>query len=82
MSSILFSSTGSQMSNKRRQFVHSGHFAAEVEVNPIPDDGSWGPYLTKDDALKLNRVRLALKRGDIEAASRDARVFELLPISA
>jgi hypothetical protein len=34
------------------------------------------------DVLKLDRVRLALRRGDIDAAGREARVFRLLPVSA
>ncbi len=41
-----------------------------------------GPYLSLSDALKLERVEDALKAGDLIAASREAKVFELLPISA
>jgi hypothetical protein len=70
------------MSRKSVRFVHANKYAAEVEVDLIPDDGAWGPYISKDDALKLDRVRTALKRGDIAAASREARVYELLPVSA
>lgn len=70
------------MSRKSVRFVHADKYAAEVEVDLIPDDGAWGPYISKDDAMKLDRVRTALKRGDIAAASREARVYELLPVSA
>lgn len=35
-----------------------------------------------DDALKLERVQAALERGEIAAAAREAKVFELLPVSA
>lgn len=70
------------MSRKSVRFVHAEKYAAEVEVDLIPDDGAWGPYISKDDALKLDRVRSALKRGDVAAASREARVYELLPVSA
>ena len=70
------------MSRKTTRFVHADRYAAEVEVELIPDDGAWGPYLSKDDALKLDRVRMALKRGDLATASREAKVFELMPISA
>ena len=62
--------------------VRVGNFLAEVKVDLIPDDGAWGPYLSADDAMKLDRVRQALKRGDIAAASQDAQVFEVLPLSA
>lgn len=64
------------------RFVHSGRYAAEVQVELIPDDNAWGPYLSLSDALKLERVEDALRAGDLIAASREAKVFELLPISA
>ena len=70
------------MTRKTVRFVHTDKYAAEVEIQLIPDDGAWGPYISKEDALKLDRVRSLLKRGDIAAASREARVFELMPISA
>jgi hypothetical protein len=71
-----------EMTRRSTRVVHAGKYAAEVEIDTIPDDGAWGPYLSMDDALKLDRVRSALQRGDIAAASRDARVFELMPLSA
>ena len=70
------------MNRKAVRFVHADKYAAEVEVELLPDDEAWGPYLSADDALKLDRVRSALKRGDIASASREARVFELMPLSA
>jgi len=70
------------MNRRAFRFVHTDKYAAEVEVELIPDDDAWGPYLSKEDALKLDRVRSALKRGDIAAASREARVFQLMPLSA
>ena len=70
------------MNRRAFRFVHTDKYAAEVEVELIPDDGAWGPYMSREDALKLDRVRSALKRGDIAAASREARVFQLMPLSA
>lgn len=70
------------MSRRSIRYVHAEKYAAEVEVELVPDDGAWGPYLSKDDALKLDRVRSALKRGDVAAASREAKVFQLMPVSA
>ena len=69
------------MSRKSTRFVHAGNYAAEVEIELIADDGAWGPYLSREDALKLDRVRSALRRGDVIAA-REARVFELMPLPA
>ncbi|MEQ1939870.1 hypothetical protein ABMA46_16610 [Mesorhizobium sp. CN5-321] len=70
------------MNRKSLRFVHTDKYAAEVEVELSPDDDAWGPYLSKDDALKLDRVRAALKRGDLASASHEARVFRLMPLSA
>ena len=69
--------------NKRHhtKLVREGQFAAEVEVELIEAGDGWSPYLSLDDAHKLDEVREALRRGDISAASRLARVYSLTPIS-
>lgn len=70
--------------NKRRhtKLVREGSYAAEVEVELIDTGDGWSPYLSLDDARKLDEVREALRRGDIQTASRSARVFNLTPIKA
>ena len=68
------------MTGKTIRFIHADNYAAEVEIDLTPDDDGWGPYISKDDALKLDRVRQFLKRGDLAAASREAKVFELKPL--
>jgi hypothetical protein len=70
--------------NKRRhtKLVREGQYVAEVEVELIEAEDDWSPYLSLDDAHKLDDVREALRRADIPAASRLARVFNLTPISA
>ena len=70
--------------NKRRhtKLVREGAYAAEVEVELIEAEGGWAPYLSLDDAHKLDEVREALRRGDIRTASRLARVFSLTPLSS
>jgi hypothetical protein len=52
-----------------------------VDVDLIDEGNGWSPYLSPDDARKLDEVREALRRGDIEAASRRGRVFSLTPVS-
>jgi len=79
---IGFLEKGTEMSRKVVRFVHADEYAAEVDVELISDDDAWGPYMSMEDALKLDRVLLALRRGDIAAAGREARVFRLLPVSA
>ena len=66
-----------------RRFVHEGAFAAEVNVELVESDGGWTPYLSVDDAYKLDDVRDALRAGDIERASRLARhIYRLTPVDA
>ena len=66
---------------RRTKLVHEGKYVAEVDVELIETDEGWSPYLSLEDAYKLDDVRDALRRGDIEAATRLARVFELTPVS-
>lgn len=61
--------------------LHEGRYAAEVQVELIETDGGWSPYYSPDDVRKLERVRNALRSGDVSAAAKDARVFELLPLA-
>jgi len=68
---------------KRRhtKFVHEGQYVAEVEVELIETDEGWSPYLSLEDAYKLDDVRAALRRGDVKSAARLSRVFSLTPVS-
>ncbi len=62
------------------KLVHEGQYAAEVDVQLIDADEGWSPYLSLEDAEKLDEVRKALLRGDIKRAAELARVFELTPV--
>ena len=68
---------------KRRhaKLVHEGQYVAEVEVDLIETDEGWSPYLSLDDAYKLDDVRAALRRGDLKTATRLSRVFSLTPVA-
>jgi len=67
---------------KHTKFLHDGEYAALVDVELICTDDRWSPYLSLDDAQKLDDVRAALSRGDIKKAGKFARVFMLMPIAA
>jgi hypothetical protein len=69
------------MGRRLKELIHEGDYAAEVEVELIESDGGWSPYFSLEDAQKLDAVREALRRGDLEAASKVARVFRLTPAS-
>ncbi len=62
--------------------IIQGKYVAEVFIDLVEGDTEWAPYVSEQDVLKLDRVRLALRRGDIAAAAGEARVFELTPVSA
>lgn len=63
------------------KLVHEGQYAAEVDVELIETENDWSPCLSLDDAYKLDDVRMALRRGDVQRAARLARVFSLIPVS-
>jgi hypothetical protein len=70
------------MTRKSIKLIHEGKYAAEVPVELIEDDTAWSPYLSPEDVQKLDAVRLSLRAGDVAAASKHGRVFELTPLAA
>lgn len=62
------------------KLVHEGEYVAEIDVALIVTTDEWSPYLSLQDAYKLDDARLALRRGDIEAASKLGRVYRLTPV--
>ncbi|MFQ5423484.1 MAG: hypothetical protein ACE5F9_05825 [Phycisphaerae bacterium] len=66
---------------KHTKLIHEGDYVAEVEVELIDTDGGWGPYLSLEDVDKLDRLRDALRQGDLAGALKCARVYRLTPIT-
>ena len=66
----------------RTKLIHEGKYAAEVRVVLTETDDEWSPYLSVEDAYRLDDVREALRRGDVPAATRHARIFTLTPVAA
>ena len=66
---------------RRTKLVRAGPYAAEVEVDLIEEQDGWSLYLSAEDARKLDTVREVLRRGDVVAASRHARVYSLTPVT-
>ena len=62
--------------------VQEGDYLAQVDVNLVVTDDAWSPYLSAEDARKLDAVRRALQRGDVAGAARQSRVFRLTPVNA
>ena len=70
------------MSTRRRtKYVLEGLYAAAVDVDWIESEMSWSPYLSLDDAQKLDEVREALRRGDLTRATQLGRVYQLTPVA-
>ena len=65
---------------RKTKFIHESRYVAEVEVDVIEDETSWSPYLSLEDAQRLDQVRDALRSGDIKAAARVGRVYTLEPV--
>jgi hypothetical protein len=63
------------------KLVHEGDYVAEIDVKLIYTDEGWSPYLSLDDAQKLDDVREALRKGDLKTASQQARVYSLTRIA-
>jgi hypothetical protein len=66
---------------KHTKLVHEGKYVAEVDIELIDTPEGWSPYLTLEDAYKLDDVREALRKGDLDAASRLARLYTLTPVA-
>ena len=64
--------------------IHEGKYIAEVEVELInTTDDNWAPYLSLDDALKIDTIREALRNGNITEAKESAnRLYVLSAVAA
>ena len=65
-----------------KKLVHEGEYIAEIDVELIYTDEGWSPYLSLDDAQRLDDVREFLRSGDVKAAGKLARVFMLTPVAS
>jgi hypothetical protein len=74
-----FQETKDMKTRKKIKYIHEGKYVAEVDVELIVTDNEWTPYLSLEDAYKLDDIREALRRGDVEEASKTARVFKMRP---
>lgn len=65
----------------RTKLIHEGQYLAEVDVELLVTDDEWSPYLSMEDAYKLDDVRKALRKGDTATAARYGRVSTLTPLA-
>lgn len=76
-----FSEEAEVRKRTRTKFVHEGRYVAEVDVELLEREDEWSPYLSLEDAYKLDNVREALRRGDIKGAAQHGRVYTLTPVA-
>jgi hypothetical protein len=71
------------MMNKHRftKLIHEGKYVAEVKVDLIYKDEEWSPYLSLDDAYKLDDIRETLRKGDLKSAAKFAKIYTLTPVN-
>ena len=68
---------GEVMERKHTKLIHEGDFVAEVRISVEETDEPWSPYVSPDEAMKLDEVRLALRRKDISAAAKYGKVYRV-----
>lgn len=61
------------------EYIHEGRLVAEVVVTLTETDSEWSPYYSIEDVRKMEAARQALRRGDVKAAARLGRVYEMTP---
>ncbi len=66
---------------KVKKLVQVGKYIAEVNVTMIYTDDDWSPYLSVEDALKLDDVRESLKRKDFFNAQKNSQIYTLTPLA-
>jgi hypothetical protein len=63
------------------KILRVGMYLAEVDIELIKTTDEWSPYLSLQDAEKLDQVRAALLQDDLKTASQFARIYQLTPLA-
>ncbi len=60
--------------------IHEGGYMAEIVVDLEESSDDWAPYISLQDALRVDEVREALQAEDVESAEKNATVYEVFPV--
>jgi hypothetical protein len=66
---------------RHKKYIHEGQYVAEVDIEVTDPDDGWSPYISLDDALKLDDIRQALRNNDIKHAGKLATIFTIKPVA-
>ncbi|MDJ1169988.1 hypothetical protein PMG71_11170 [Roseofilum sp. BLCC_M154] len=62
------------------KIIRQGEYLAEIEITLTYTDHDWSPYLSLEEAQKLDHLRVALQNKNIKTASQLARIYHLTPV--
>ncbi len=65
----------------QRKIIRQGEYIAEIEITLTYTEEDWSPYLSPQEAEKLDNLRLALQNNDLKTASQFARIYHLTPVT-
>ncbi|MGI0480773.1 hypothetical protein ACN4EE_08275 [Geminocystis sp. CENA526] len=63
------------------KIIRQGKYIAEIEVMLTYTNEDWSPYLSLEEAQKLDDLRLALQNNDLKTATQLARIYQLTPVT-
>ena len=69
------------MKKTKTKLVHEGQYIAEVTIEVEDVDQPWAPWVTGDEARKLDEVRKALRRDDIETAGKYGKIYRITQVA-
>jgi hypothetical protein len=65
----------------RIKYIHEGNYVAEVKVQLLETDESWSPYISLEDAYRLDDAREALRKNDTKEAAKYGTIYRLHKVS-
>lgn len=63
------------------KIIREGEYLAEIEITLTYTDEDWSPYLSLEEAEKLDNLRLALQNNDLKTATQLATIYHLTPVA-
>ena len=66
---------------KITKLICEGQYIVEVEIELLNDDQGWSPYISLQDAQRLDEIMEALQEGDLKQVNKLAKVYSLTPVT-